>query len=990
MFSPILRLGICVILWSGNFLRVFATNSSTPVFTSTLNKNCSCGFYDSTTGNLFTESLIVYFNETDTFPPDFKVQTYAHKYERNWNAVNRQGASPDNVKLGSAADNGDSQVFPNPSLEIFCDPQDPSHLVVGGAIKSVRQDMHYGSFSSLIRGPRIWNRGSAMNMMVYFNESEEFEMNMMNTNKNTTAWLDTLMNGEFTSRDLGVNYSVLANTSLANYTSSPWDYVELKVDWTEKMINFSIGGVISRNVTRKQIPTMPSVPGALWFKHWSVGSKYAMEGPPFVRSVANVGWTRSFFNSSTTTDEERKAFDERCDISDACPMEDTRLRGSTGYTLEATVPWVQKNPKSAFRLFSIIIVSICCTTGALVLINVAIRRLMFKFGGLSKPVGRTVATVNDQSFNGSSSGSETALAGRQLRNSAGSSSVEFATAQRTAYSSTTHTMVGTPAPAYSGPGSEVHSITGAPSSSHGVGASSNELPIEHVQHQDIAFAPMEVDPEPEDQRPDVIRTVPEVPAPATDAATGAVPGAPAPAGPIAPARQRIDYMAGIVALCSLLVTMSHFGLTFLPALDMGFPAHYSSEIWARKTIGPYLLNSIWLGLFFTTSTRFLVVGYLRTGELRGIADKTVQRTFRLMIPVAGVVILEYFLMDCGAINWLEYLPSVSWSTWPYAVRYQDFGTFLNELLELMYLIPNAAPQITFNFCTGVLWTIPVSLQGSWISLLGIIVVYEIKTTWKRFAFYAFCTIMNWYARAWGSYFWLGIILADLDIKYKYRTWLFARAWAHWGLLILCVILVLMMLTNDMVLVWTGIDLLTMERGIHPDSITGLPLAQTPRTGYPFYYEPRLNGLIFAVALQVGVEISPTTQKLISSKVFMWLFPHIFTIYLFHGLIFWSIGSLVCVQLSAIGLPYWANMLVTATVSWVTLFGSLEMVTPAVELLGKHVTARIWLVAHEQPAPKKPTTWPFSKEMLLGRQGGDSDGGLEEREVGNSDVVGVAK
>jgi hypothetical protein len=129
-------------------------------------------------------------------------------------------------------------------------------------------------------------------------------------------------------------------------------------------------------------------------------------------------------------------------------------------------------------------------------------------------------------------------------------------------------------------------------------------------------------------------------------------------------------------------------------------------------------NVIWLGLFFTTSTRFLTTGYLRTGNLKSIAEKTVARPFRLMIPVTGVVVLEYFLIDAGATKWLEYLPSITWSTWPYVVQYENFGTFLNDVLELLYLIPNAAPQITFNYCTGVLWTIPVSLQGSWCQLEG--------------------------------------------------------------------------------------------------------------------------------------------------------------------------------------------------------------------------------------------------------------------------------
>ena len=79
----------------------------------------------------------------------------------------------------------------------------------------------------------------------------------------------------------------------------------------------------------------------------------------------------------------------------------------------------------------------------------------------------------------------------------------------------------------------------------------------------------------------------------------------------------------------------------------------------------------------------------------------------VMIPVIAVAMLEYFLMECGATTWLEYLPSITWSTWPYTTPYNTFGDFLSEVLEIVYLVPNAAPNIIYNYCTGVLWTMPV-------------------------------------------------------------------------------------------------------------------------------------------------------------------------------------------------------------------------------------------------------------------------------------------
>ena len=152
-----------------------------------------------------------------------------------------------------------------------------------------------------------------------------------------------------------------------------------------------------------------------------------------------------------------------------------------------------------------------------------------------------------------------------------------------------------------------------------------------------------------------------------------------------------------------------------------------------------------------TSTRFLISNYLKNGDLKNVAEKSVGRPFRLLIPIFMIAMLEYFFMDSGATAWLQYLPSVTWSTWPFTTVPETFGHFISEILQLAYLIPNAAPQITFNYCTGVLWTIPVQLQGSWTTFLACIMIREIKTPWKRFGFYAFCILMHWYALSWGTY-----------------------------------------------------------------------------------------------------------------------------------------------------------------------------------------------------------------------------------------------
>lgn len=371
-----------------------------------------------------------------------------------------------------------------------------------------------------------------------------------------------------------------------------------------------------------------------------------------------------------------------------------------------------------------------------------------------------------------------------------------------------------------------------------------------------------------------------------------------------------------------------------------------------------------------TSTRFLISSYLKNGDLLNVAEKVVDRPFRLLAPILAIAMLEYFFMDSGATAWLEYLPSVTWSTWPFTTVPDNFGHFISEILELAYLIPNAAPQITFNYCTGVLWTIPIQLQGSWVTLLGVIVVREIKRPWKRAGFYCFCMLMHWYALSWGSYFYLGIMLTDLDLTYKYRKWLYVHKVAYYPVVLLCAILCFGGLSLDMATQWTQVNYAAYEYGVHPDIPTGLPIMFTENAGYPQYYVPKANGIVFALGLQGLVELSPFVQKLCSFKFFLYLFPHIFTIYLIHGFIFWSIGSTVCVFLTTRGFPFWLNILTVAICCYAALFASLPILTPIVDTFGKHITANVWQFAHEKPAPRRSTLFPFPNDFLFVRQSGE--------------------
>lgn len=64
-------------------------------------------------------------------------------------------------------------------------------------------------------------------MIIEFNDTQSITLNLQNEDEPSTAWVSTLINGEFPDRSLGIDYSVVENaTRLAGSELSPWSMME--------------------------------------------------------------------------------------------------------------------------------------------------------------------------------------------------------------------------------------------------------------------------------------------------------------------------------------------------------------------------------------------------------------------------------------------------------------------------------------------------------------------------------------------------------------------------------------------------------------------------------------------------------------------------------------------------------------------------------------------------------------------------------------------
>jgi len=223
---------------------------------------------------------------------------------------------------------------------------------------------------------------------------------------------------------------------------------------------------------------------------------------------------------------------------------------------------------------------------------------------------------------------------------------------------------------------------------------------------------------------------------------------------------------------------------------------------------------------------------------------------------------------------------------------------------------------------------------------------------------------NVYIQSWSACHWAGLVLSDLEATYQWRKWLKTRPLARYTLLAAasaCVIgSTLFSVFNPQ---WS-FD--TAENSIHPDHTTGKPIVAL-RDAYPDYHEPTLAILLFSVGLQTAVELSTWVQAFLSLRFFVFLNPMIFCIYLTHGFVMWTWGAWVALACNAAGMPYWANLLVTLVTTYALILLLAWVMTPLLEFPTQALMRNIDRWTKEEPQAKRPTTAPFSKDLVLNRK-----------------------
>ena len=427
--------------------------------------------------------------------------------------------------------------------------------------------------------------------------------------------------------------------------------------------------------------------------------------------------------------------------------------------------------------------------------------------------------------------------------------------------------------------------------------------------------------------------------------------------------RRIDYLDGMRGFAAFLVSFHHFMLIYYYGITTpSAPKHYETfETWYRYLIGALTVNQGFkLGIFFVLPARTMCNRYLLRGGLQGMADTTVRRLPRLGLPVAGAVLANYFFMDVGAFKWVPRLASRTWSTWSYWQNFDNVMVFVNAFISLWWAAPPLSPALVTGYATGVLWTIPVIVQGTWTSLICVLIAHEIKNPIKRFGFYACCVSLSWYANTWDLFFMAGLIIADLDAKINYQVKaakgfpLIPRKLGSmlglpekssskrvhgqvfaWILFLACCVREWMVMISTSPI--GNFD--QTEYRLHPDWQTSEPNAWVGKT--ESYTDPRVGSWVLVMAVFAITDLNNGFRAFFRLKIWSYLGKHAFAVFLCHGVVFWSWGAWLCLAMLKAGAPYWLTILVVFLTSYSLLMLFCEFFTRTFDHWGGLFCKAVW-------------------------------------------------
>ena len=334
--------------------------------------------------------------------------------------------------------------------------------------------------------------------------------------------------------------------------------------------------------------------------------------------------------------------------------------------------------------------------------------------------------------------------------------------------------------------------------------------------------------------------------------------------------QKINYLEGVRGIAAFMVLAHHFMLAFYPAAyDSNHERMHTAHLegWYYSSPLNVLTNgNFCVTIFFVLSGYVLSQKYVREGNITIVFSAATRRFFRLFIPVGTVIIISFLLIHYGLLKHVE-ASKITKSDWWLGTLWPVPGTFGWFFEFFTYRVMFLGD----SNCDTSMWTMSMELFGSFL-VFGILALTHILKRRDLLCIAA-------------------IVILFLAQKYYYLAFPF-------GIMMNSV--EKFSLSNKNPVIGYVLVPVLIFGGLLLGSYPSLNFAHYGfwefiynfKDGQKFldtfaYVAIHVAGSVMVVA---GIVLSPTLQKIMSMRLFVFLGLISFSLYLLHPLVIGAFSS----------------------------------------------------------------------------------------------------
>jgi len=351
------------------------------------------------------------------------------------------------------------------------------------------------------------------------------------------------------------------------------------------------------------------------------------------------------------------------------------------------------------------------------------------------------------------------------------------------------------------------------------------------------------------------------------------------------ALKKISYLEGLRGIACFIVVLSHFAVSFFPALYYGLApeAHYPKiEIFvANSPLNIFYSGNLAVCIFFILS------GYVLSYKFFVFEDKAIalsgmlKRYIRLLIPVLSAMLILYaFVVSKLLFN--EAVSSYTKSELLQVVFTAGLPTF-KDIIKQSFIHAFFTGGTVYDH---VLWTMRYELYGSYLVFTFLLLLGLNK---YRFIAYGLLAVIFW-----DSYyvaFIIGMFLSDITSKEVYRR----KLRLNFFMKILLFI--------------AGIIAASYPMGVKsPVGLYSLITFSTQPLSAQIYH------ILAATIILFFVLTNSKTQSILESKIPNFLGKISFSLYLLHWMVVFSVSSFLVLALRKTNIAYPVNIAIVCIVS----------------------------------------------------------------------------